>query len=63
MTLEIADELLTKPSNGRSKYRDIIEDVKAHFDENPDIRIVQISNTYGADADTLAKKIRDWLTE
>lgn len=59
--LEEATEVSIITTSSRSKYRAIILQVLDYFEQNPGIDIAKLSCEFGADADKVAKKVRDWL--
>jgi len=61
--LQEATEVSIITTESRSKYRTIILQVLEYFEQNPDIDIAKLSCEFGADADKIAKKIRDWLRD
>ncbi len=52
---------ITLRSSTRSKYRDMLDQVIVYFERNPNDRAVRISKDVVADADKLAKSLREWL--
>lgn len=61
--LEEATEVSIITTKSRSKYRTIIEQVLEYFEQNPSINIAKLSCEFGADADKISKKVRDWLKD
>jgi len=61
--LQEATEVSIITTRSRSKYRAIILQVLDYFEQNPNIDIAKLSCEFGADADKIAKKIRDWLKD